>query len=88
MKRERLLGLSLVLTSIFFIGCKASHEVQKLDKPGIKTVDIRLENVEYDDVTLLFDIEVDNPYPSILPLRTLNYSLMVGDGAFLNATWG
>jgi precorrin-6B methylase 2/LEA14-like dessication related protein len=86
MKRKLLLDLYLVFALVYFAGCKANHEVQKLDKPSIKTVGLRLEDVEYDDVTLLFDVEVDNPYPSILPLRTLNYSLMVEDGTFLNVT--
>ncbi len=86
MKRKRLLSLCLVLASVYFTGCETNHEVQKLDKPSIKTVDIRLENVEYDNITLLFDVEVDNPYPSILPLKSLNYSLAREGNTFLRAT--
>ena len=49
-------------------------------------VDFKLDDAKLDYVTALFEVEVDNPYPELLPLVSLSYSL-TGDGnTFLSAT--
>jgi len=86
MKGMRLVILSLALIAVFFAGCKINHEVQRFDKPTARIVGLRFQEVKLDYASLLFYVEVDNPYPVDLPLVRLNYSLTSGGNTFLTAT--
>ncbi len=82
----RLLFFSLTLTAVFFAGCQTSQQVRNFDKPAARMVDIKFQDVQLDFVTLLFEIEVDNPCPADLTVSGLNYSLTSGGNTFLTAT--
>ena len=77
---------SLALTAAFFAGCETTREVQYAEKPTARMVGLRFEDVKLDYATLLFDVEVDNPYRVSLPLLSLHYSLTSGGRTFLTAT--
>ena len=77
---------SLVLTAAFFAGCETMREVKYAEKPTARMVGLRFEDVKLDYATLLFDVEVDNPYRVSLPLLSLHYSLTSGGRTFLTAT--
>ena len=77
---------SLALTAAFFAGCETMREVQYAEKPTARMVGLRFEDVKLDYATLLFDVEVDNPYRVSLPLLSLHYSLTSGGRTFLTAT--
>ncbi len=62
------------------------REVQYAEKPTARMVGLRFEDVKLDYATLLFDVEVDNPYRVSLPLLSLHYSLTSGGRPFLTAT--
>ena len=86
MKAMRLPILSLALIAVFFAGCKTNHEVQHFDKPTARIVGLRFQDVKLGYASLLFYVEVDNPYPVDLPLMRLTYSLTSGGNTFLTAT--
>ncbi|MHC4104703.1 MAG: LEA type 2 family protein, partial [Planctomycetota bacterium] len=82
----RPLLFSLVLTALLFASCATNQQVRQFDKPTARLVDIKCQDVQLDFATLLFEIEVDNPYPKNLPLVGLKYSLTSGGNIFLTAT--
>ena len=47
---------------------------------------MRFGGVELDYATLLFDVEVDNPYPASLPVPRLRYALISEGRTFITAT--
>ena len=81
----RRLFFSLALAAFFFASCQTNQQVSHFDKPMARIVDIKFQDVQLDYATLLFEIEVDNPYPADLPLVSLNYSLTSGSNTFLTA---
>ena len=81
----RCLFFSLALATFFFASCQTNQQVSYFDKPTARIVDIKFQDVQLDYATLLFEIEVDNPYPAYLPLVSLNYSLTSGSNTFLTA---
>ncbi|MBW7990235.1 MAG: methyltransferase domain-containing protein [Planctomycetes bacterium] len=81
----RRLFFSLALAAFFFAGCETNQQLRHFDKPTARIVDLKFQDVQLDYATLLFEIEVDNPYPADLPLVSLNYSLTSGGNTFLTA---
>jgi precorrin-6B methylase 2 len=47
---------------------------------------MRFGGVELDFATLLFDVEIDNPYPVSLPINRLRYALVSEGRTFITAT--
>ncbi len=86
MKGMRLPILSLALIAVLLAGCETSREVQHFDKPTAEMVGLRFQNVKLDYASLLFYVEVDNPYPADLPVVRLKYSLTSEGNTFLTAT--
>lgn len=86
MKGMQLLVLSLALIAALFSGCETSREVQHVDKPTARMVSLRFQDVKLGYASLLFYVEIDNPYPAPLPLVRLRYSLTSGGNTFLTAT--
>jgi SAM-dependent methyltransferase len=82
----RRLFFSLALAAFFFASCQTNQQLRHFDKPTARIVDLKFQDVQLDYATLLFEIEVDNPYPAYLPLVSLNYSLTSGGNTFLTAT--
>jgi SAM-dependent methyltransferase/LEA14-like dessication related protein len=82
----QLLVLSLALIAALFSGCETSREVQHVDKPTARMVSLRFQDVKLGYASLLFYVEIDNPYPADLPLVRLRYSLTSGGNTFLTAT--
>ncbi len=82
----RRLFFSLALAAFFFASCEKNQQLRHFDKPTARIVDIKFHDVQLDYATLLFEIEVDNPYPTDLPLVSLSYSLTSGANTFLTAT--
>jgi SAM-dependent methyltransferase len=81
----RRLFFYLALAAFFFTSCETNQQLRHFDKPTARIVDIKFQDVQLDYATLLFEIEVDNPYPTDLPLVSINYSLTSGGNTFLTA---
>jgi LEA14-like dessication related protein len=84
MNTKRYLVWTTVLVSVFFVGCETMTQVLDLQKPTARMTGLKFQDVKLNSATLLFDIEVDNPYPVALPLMNLDYGLSSGAESFLN----
>ena len=78
--------LSVVLSTTFFAGCETTPDIQYDQEPVTRLEAMRFGGVELDYVTLLFDVEIDNPYPVSLSLQRLRYALVSEGRTFLTAT--
>ena len=76
----------VVLVTFFFAGCETMNQVLSLQKPTARMMGLKFEDVKLDSATLLFDVEVDNPYPVALPLTNLDYGLSSGAKPFLTGS--
>ena len=70
--------LILLLTSV-----AATGGCSLFAKPDATITRLRLQDIALDSVTLLFDVDVKNPYALPLPLLNLDYGLASGDAKFL-----
>ena len=70
-----LLGLS---------GCGGLRNVLDLERPSARIVGVSLRDVSLDAATLLFDVDVENPYAVPLPLLNVDYGLASADKPFLS----
>ena len=81
---QRYFVWAMVLVTFFLTSCETMNQVLNLQKPTARMTGLKFENVMLDSATLLFDVEVDNPYPVALPLMNLDYGLSSGAEPFLN----
>jgi LEA14-like dessication related protein len=84
MTRLRYFVWAMVLATFFLTSCETMNQVFDLQKPTARMTGLKFQDVKLDSATLLFDIEVDNPYPVALPLMNLDYGLSSGANPFLN----
>lgn len=77
---------SVALMAVFFAGCETTHDFQYDREPAAHLEAMRFGGVELDYVTVLFDVEIDNPYPVSLSLQRLRYALASDGRTFLTAT--
>ena len=82
----RRLIFSFVFTAAFFAGCETTRDIQYDMKPAVRLEAMRFGGVELDYATLLFDVEIDNPYRVSLPVQRLRYALISDGHTFLTAT--
>ena len=73
----------MMLVAVIFAGCETMQNALNFSKPAAQMTGLKFENVKLDSATLLFDIEVDNPYPVALPLMNLDYDISTGANSFL-----
>jgi len=74
-----------VLTAACIAGCETVRDIQYDREPAAQLEVTRIGDVEEDYVTLLFDVEIDNPYPVNLSLKSLRYALVSDGHTFLAA---
>jgi LEA14-like dessication related protein len=53
-------------------------------KPTASLQGLKFQDVSLDSATLLFDVEVDNPYPAALPLLNMDYGLTSNNNPLLS----
>jgi tRNA G37 N-methylase Trm5 len=78
--------LSAALTTAFLSGCETTPEIPYDREPAARLQAMRFGGVELDFATLLFDVEIDNPYPFSLPINRLRYALVSEGRTFITAT--
>lgn len=64
-------------------GCSVMDALQ-LRRPSARMTGVGLKDISLDSLTLLFDVEVENPYSVPLPLVNLDYSLASEGTPFLS----
>ena len=83
---QRYFVWAMVLVTFFLTSCETMNQVLNLQKPTARMTGLKFENVMLDSATLLFDVEVDNPYSVALPLLNLDYDLSSGAEPFLTGS--
>lgn len=61
----------------FFTGCSIVNELL-VAKPAVALKDVKFGDMDLKTATLLFDVEVENPYTVALPLLNMDYALSTG----------
>lgn len=74
-------GLCCLLTAS---GCESIQQVMKVKKPTASLKAVGFENITLKSATLLFDVEIQNPYPIALPLLNMDYALATGENKLLS----
>ena len=64
-------------------GCGALDALN-LRRPSARIAGVRLQDINLSSATLLFDVEVENPYSVPLPLVNIDYGLASGGTQFLS----
>jgi len=80
-------GLYFVLLAALLAGCQSMQDMLGgAPKPTAHVIGASIRGLSLENVVLLFDIEVQNPYAASLPLIDLGYSLASGGKKFLEGT--
>ena len=74
-------GMVLVSAAWCLAGCGVLEGIRK---PTARVTDVRLRDITLSAVTLVFDLEVGNPYSVPLPLANVDYSLASEGNEFLS----
>jgi LEA14-like dessication related protein len=68
-------------------GCQSMQDIiGGVPKPTAHVIGASIRGLSLDNIVLLFDIEVENPYAASLPLIDLGYSLTSGGRKFLEGS--
>ena len=83
----RLSTLLLALLLLTSTGCETVKSVLAgMDKPSASISGVRLQGLTLDSATLVFDVDVSNPYTVPLPLVNVAYGLSSKGSKFLDGT--
>ena len=76
-----LVSAGLVLCGL--TGCGALGNVLNLDRPSARIAGVKLQDISLTAATMLFDVEIKNPYSVPLPLVNVDYGLASREQPFL-----
>lgn len=83
---HRFAAFALICASLVG-GCQSMQDIiGGVPKPTAHVIGASIRGLSLDNIVLLFDIEVENPYAASLPLIDLGYSLTSGGRKFLEGT--
>ncbi|MBI3530320.1 MAG: LEA type 2 family protein [Betaproteobacteria bacterium] len=83
---HRLAAFALICASLFS-GCQSMQDlIGGAPKPTAHVIGASVRGLSLENIVLLFDVEVENPYAASLPLIDLGYSLTSGGGKFLEGS--
>ena len=60
---------------VLFAGCDTLQNALTIQKPKANLKGLKLENISLDSASLLFDVEIENPYPVDLPMVNVDYGV-------------
>ncbi len=76
MKQRKIQHTLCTLAGIIcLIGCTNLQSLLKVERPTASLQGVRFDKVSLDSTNLLFDVEVQNPYPVDLPLLNMAYTV-------------
>jgi LEA14-like dessication related protein len=75
--------LAAALLLLTQTGCSVIDALN-LQKPSARLANVRLQDIDLQALTMLFDVELSNPYSVPLPLVNLDYGLASKDKPFLS----
>ncbi len=77
--------ISILILAFFMTSCASISEIlANSDKPTVKIIGTKLQDLTLEKVNLMFDVEIHNPYSLPLPLSNLQYSLTSKGEKFLD----
>lgn len=68
----------VVLAGVMLCGCAELQNALKVQRPTANLQGVRLGDINLESAGLLFDVEIQNPYPVDLPLVDLDYDVQSG----------
>ncbi len=77
MKATRYIILAAVLSLVLSAGCDA---LQNLQKPKASLKGVKLADISLESASLLFDVEIANPYSVDLPMVNVDYGVVSNAG--------
>ena len=69
---------------LFFAGCAELARHAETIKPTAKLTDMRLENINFEQADLVFDMAVENQNPIAINLAGLNYDLKIENQSLMS----
>lgn len=75
--------LMVSMLAVVLGGCAVLEDYIHLQQPDARIARVGFQSIDLQSVTILFDVEVENPYSVPLPLVNLDYSLSSRDQQFL-----
>lgn len=83
---HRVAAFALICASLFS-GCQSMQDIiGSAPKPTAHVIGASIRGLSLENIVLLFDVEVENPYATSLPLIDIGYSLTSGGMKFLEGT--
>ena len=83
---HRFAAFALICVSLV-AGCQSMQDMLGgVPKPTAHVIGVSIRGLSLENIVLLFDVEVQNPYAAGLPLIDLGYSLTSGGTKFLEGT--
>jgi len=76
---------ALIITTISLSvwGCAGLKDLARTQTPTVSIANVSFGNISFSDVTLLFDLKVDNPNPIAAPLLGFDYKFSLNNQSFL-----
>ncbi len=85
MKPGYLQWIVIVLSSILLFGCNSSKIKQAIQnqKPKVSIIQVRVIDIDFEQITLGFETQIDNPNPVDISLAGIDYDLHLQGSSFL-----
>ncbi|HXF16336.1 MAG TPA: LEA type 2 family protein [Burkholderiales bacterium] len=76
-----------LICAVLFGGCQSVQDIiGGAPKPKAQVIGASIRGLSLENIVLLFDVEVENPYAANLPLADLHYSLASGSTHFADGS--
>ncbi len=75
MKTIRQIILAATTSLVLFSGCDTLQSALTMQKPKAALKGMKLENISLDSASLLFDVDIENPYAVDLPMTNIDYDV-------------
>lgn len=75
MQGKKHVTLTLALLIATASGCNSLQDALNLRRPTASLQGFAFDEITLDSASLLFDVEIENPYPVALPLLNVDYDL-------------
>ena len=81
---KKYVTLMISLMIVMGSGCATIQDALNIRKPNASLQGLKFEDITLNSATLLFDVEIENPYPVALPLVNVDYNLATRAQPFLS----
>lgn len=75
MSSRKFVIMVVLAMAVFSSGCASLQDVLGMRKPTASLQGVKFQDIGLEFATLIFDVEIENPYSAALPLVNLDYEL-------------